>query len=537
MVHRGVRRRLPVGLQTLAKLRGPGADCYYVDKTAFLRRMVGEGSHYFLSRPRRFGKSLLVDTIRELFEGNRNLFAGLAIEPHWDWGAPRAVVLLDFAAGDYGQPGFLERSVTAQLAAREEAAGLAPCETDPSIRLSNLIRRLREQTGRRVVVLVDEYDRPILDPLIEGGGPRSARRETALANRNFLRGLYSVVKESDRHIRFSFLTGVSRFSPGASRSSNVSLFSGLNNLEDITLAPEYSAICGCTEDEIDAVFAPELVGLDREAIRDWYNGYCWRGPERVYNPFGLLKLFRSREFGSHWFETGSPAFLVETLVRRRFAAPELEGLVVNDADLAAFDVEHISARALLFQTSYLTIREERMDRVGRREYVLGYPNREVRTGLNQSLLRFMAGNPAQGRAPEARALDLLEARDADGLRRLFHAFYASIPHQWLQHGDIANYEGYYAGLFFTYFTALNVPLAAKENTNRGRLDMSARFAGRVFVFEFKVVERAGEVAVMAQLRERRYADRYRGLEEPVHLVAVEFSRERRNVVRIEIEDA
>ncbi len=524
-----VRRRLPVGLQSLAHLRGKGANCYYVDKTGFSRRMVEEGSHFFLSRPRRFGKSLLVDTLRELFEGNRELFAGLAIEPHWDWDTAHPVVLLDFAAGDFGRPGFLERSVTAQLAAREQAAGIAPCETDASIRLSNLIRSLRQQTGRGVVVLVDEYDRPILDALTEGSGPRAARREIALANRNFLRGLYSVIKECDRHVRFSFLTGVSRF-------SKVSLFSGLNNLEDITLDPRYSALCGYTEEDLNAVFAPELAGLDRDAIRDWYNGYCWRGPERVYNPYGLLRLFRRREFGSHWFETGSPGFLVETLFRRGFAAPELDGLVVTDSDLAAFDVEHISARTLLFQTGYLTIREERVDRVGRREYLLNYPNREVRTALNDSLLRFMAGGPARGRAPESRALDLLEARDAEGLRALFHAFYASIPHQWVQHGGIADYESYYAGLFFTYFAALNVRLATEESTNRGRLDMSAGLGGRVFVFEFKVIERAGEGAAMAQLRDRGYAERYRGSGEPVHLVAVEFSSERRSVVRVEIED-
>ena len=194
-----------------------------------------------------------------------------------------------------------------------------------------------------MVVLVDEYDKPILDALAEP--------EVARANRNFLRSLYGVIKDCDEHIRFCFLTGVSKF-------SKAGLFSGLNNLEDITLSPTYGAICGYTEDDLDTVFARELEGLDRDEIRRWYNGYSWRGPGKVYNPFDILLLFREREFGNHWFGTGTPTFLTDLLSRRRIATPALEGLVAGDDLLSAFDIDDMSTEALLFQSGYLTIAEE-----------------------------------------------------------------------------------------------------------------------------------------------------------------------------------
>ena len=210
-------------------------------------------------------------------------------------------------------------------------------------RFSSLLEALHELAGQPVAVLIDEYDKPILDAL--------EVPETARANRDFLRGLYAVVKDADAHIRFSFLTGVSKF-------SKVSLFSGLNNLTDITLDPRYSAICGYTETDLDTMFAPELPGLDRDEVREWYNGYNWRGAERVYNPFDILLLFRNREYGAWWFETGTSAFLVETLFRRRVSSLDLDGMVGSDDLLSTFDVDDIATEALLFQTGYLTIAGE-----------------------------------------------------------------------------------------------------------------------------------------------------------------------------------
>ena len=251
-----VRRRLPVGMQTFRELREDG--CYYVDKTHYIRPLIDGAKHYFLSRPRRFGKSLFLDTLKELFEGSAELFEGLAIHDGWDWSAHSPVVRLDFSQGDFMAPGYLHRNAMAQLDGLGRRAGVACAYDTAPERFSHLLETLHERTGERVAVLVDEYDKPMLDALEDP--------ELARANRNYLRGLYSTLKFADAHVRFSFITGVSKF-------SKVNLFSGLNNLTDITLDPRYSAICGYAEGDLDAVFAPELPGLDREAIREWYNGY------------------------------------------------------------------------------------------------------------------------------------------------------------------------------------------------------------------------------------------------------------------------
>ena len=334
------RRKLPIGIQTFRKLRE--GDYYYVDKTGLLGRLVDGGTHYFLSRPRRFGKSLLVDTLKELFEGNRPLFEGLAIHDRWDWTASNPVVRLDFGGGDFGNPEHLPQAALAQLDAAGEDAGVATRYDIASLRFQDLLKTLHLRTGRRVVVLVDEYDKPILDTL--------EMREVARANRDFLRGLYGTIKSSDAHVRFTLLTGVSKF-------SKVSLFSGLNNLQDITLDPRYATICGYAEADLDAVFAPELPGLDRNRVRDWYDGYGWAGAETVYNPFDILLLFDRREFGAYWFETGTPTFLIDTLVSRGVEAFALDDLFGSDELLSSFDIDDVAPEALLFQTGYLTIRE------------------------------------------------------------------------------------------------------------------------------------------------------------------------------------
>ena len=509
------RRKLPIGIQTFRKLREDG--CYYVDKTHPIGCLVDGGTHYFLSRPRRFGKSLFLDTLKELFEGSEELFEGLAIQGQWDWSARHPVVRLDFSQGDFSVPGYLHRNAMAQFDGLERRAGVACGYDTAPERFSHLLEMLHERTGERVVVLVDEYDKPILDALED---PDLAR-----ANRNYLRGLYSTLKFADAHIRFSFITGVSKF-------SKVSLFSGLNNLRDITLDARYSAICGYTEADLDAVFAPELPGLDREAIREWYNGYSWLGGEKVYNPFDILLLFDSREFKAHWFETGSPRFLVDLLAERRVRSVDLDGMRGTEELLSAFDVGAIGTEALLFQTGYLTIRGEER-RGARTSYRLGYPNREVRLGLNESLLRHWVRNDAARVRNTDRLYDLLAAKDFAGLEALFRSFFASIPYEWYTNNDIANFEGYYASVFYSHFAALGLDVAVEESTNRGRLDMAVRFEGRVYVFEFKVVEQAGEGGAMAQLKDRGYADKYRAPDVDVHLIGVEFSSASRNVVTFE----
>ena len=512
-----MKRRLPIGIQTFREIREDG--CYYVDKTAYIRRLLDEGTHYFLSRPRRFGKSLFLDTCKELFEGSEALFEGLAIHDSWDWSVRHPVVRLSFGKGNFKLPGYLHTNLMAQLDGVERDTGVKSEYATGPERFSHLVESLHRRAGQRVVVLIDEYDKPILDALDVP--------EVARANRDDLRGLYAVIKDSDAHIRFSFLTGVSKF-------SKVSLFSGLNNLTDITLDPRYSAICGYSDADLDTVFAPELPGLDRDAIREWYNGYGWLGEERVYNPVDILLLFRNRKFGAWWFETGTPAFLVETLFRRRVSSVVLDGMLGTDALLSAFDVDDIATEALLFQTGYLTIREE-TSLGGKALYRLGYPNREVRQSLNECLLEYLVRDASRRTTNSIRLAELLESNDFDGMKALFHAFFASIPYEWYTNNDIARYEGCYASVFYSYFAALGLDITVEDSTSHGRLDMAVRFNGNVYLFEFKVVEMAGEGAAMAQLEARGYAEKYRGAGEPIHLVAVEFSRDTRNVVAFEVE--
>ena len=511
--------KLPLGIQTFRQVRE--GDFYYVDKTGYIQRLVTEGKHYFLSRPRRFGKSLLLDTIKELFEGNEPLFRNLDIHARWNWSVRHPVLRLDFAAGNFRKPDYLYANLMAQLDVLEERIGVATRYDTPAERFGHLIRTASEQAVQPAVVLVDEYDQPIVDALDK---PLVAR-----ANRDDLRGLYSVIKSHDADIRFSLLTGVSKF-------SKASLFSGLNNLSDITVDRRYATVCGYTDNDLDTVFAIELQGLDRQAIREWYNGYDWRGSEKVYNPFDILLLFDRREFGAHWFETGSPAFLIETLLKRRVHSLALEEMMGAEDLLSRFDVEDIATEALLFQTGYLTIAEEK-NLGGKTLYRLGYPNREVKQGLNEQLLRTMGPDRSRQGMHDVRLYELLEANDFSSLEALFRAFFASIPYEWYINNDIANYEGYYASVFYSWFAALRLDTTVEDSSSHGRLDMAVRFQGSVYLFEFKVVELAPSGSAMAQLKAKRYADKYRGSVGPVWLIGVEFSRETRNLVSLDVERA
>ena len=458
--------------------------------------------------------------MKEFFDGNQALFAGLYVHDRHDWSKRHPVVRLSFGA-DFKDPDLLEANVMDQLAAAERRAGVGCEYLTAAGRFAGLLEALHGHTGRRVAVLVDEYDKPILDPL--GDAPEVAR-----ANRDYLRGLYGVIKDSDAHVRFTFLTGVSKF-------SKVSVFSVLNNLTDLTLDRRYSSICGSTERDLDTVFAPELAGLDRERVREWYNGYRWRGEEKVYNPYDVLLLLDTREFAAHWFETGTPAFLVDTLLERRVASVSLDTMVSTGDLLAAFDVGKIGTEALLFQTGYLTITGGE-ELGGEALYRLGYPNREVRQSLNRVLLRHLVQDAERQTANSIRLARLLEAHDCAGLKELFHSFFASTPYEWHASTDIANYEGYYASVFYSYFAALGYEIVVEESSSHGRLDMAVRTGGHVYLFEFKVTEMSPPGSALAQLRERDYAAKYRGSGEPIHLIGVEFSRRTRNVTAFEVAD-
>ncbi len=512
------RKSLPIGIQNLKEIRTGGF--YYVDKTRFACRLASEGKYFFLSRPRRFGKSLFLDTLKELFECNRALFAGLYADTHWDWSTPGPVIRISFGSGVVRGREELDRRIRQQLIDIRRELSLAepdaPAE-DIAGTFTHLIRDAAAQYGQRAVVLIDEYDKPILDNL--------SAPEAAIEAREGLKNLYSVLKDADPWLRFVFLTGVSKV-------SKVSLFSGLNNLRDITLLSEYSDICGYTDSDVDTVFAPELPGLDRDEVRRWYNGYNWGG-EPVYNPFDLLLLFQNRAFKPYWFETATPSFLVKLLAERQFFTPDLDTLVTNETLLGRFDVQDISTEALLFQAGYLTIRDIQELVRGKHLYSLTYPNLEVQISLNEALL------PALGLAGDVALLNgvklLAALREADlpALHTHLQALFAAIPHDWHRNNPIAQYEGYYASVFYSHFAALGLSVTVEEASRQGRVDMVLAHAGHVYLFEFKTVADTAQGHALQQIIARGYADKYRGRGDTVHLIGVEFSRSQRQVVGFE----
>ena len=513
------RRKLPIGIQTFSDIREDGY--YYVDKTPFIEKLVNQNKYYFLSRPRRFGKSLLLDTLRCLFEGREALFEGLYIHDRWDWQNRYPVVRISFSNGVVNSREDLDENIRFQLQQQRAHLGV---NTAPPKRVADDFASLLESAhhvhGQRVVVLIDEYDKPILDNLLNP--------EVARALREGLKNLYSVLKDADPYLHFVLLTGVSKF-------SKVSLFSGLNNLRDITLSSDYAAICGYTDDDISRIFAPELPGLDRNEIRRWYNGYRWGGQEvsSVYNPFDVLLLLEERKFSPYWFETATPTFLIDILKQRGVFTPALSQLQTEAELLGRFDIDHIATEALLFQTGYLTVHSVEEPITGYWLYTLGYPNHEVATSLNQALLPALGvQEPATERLTLFRAL---QHHDLGALETHLKALFAGLPHDWYRNNPIAKYEGHYASVFYSHFAALGVGVTVEDASNKGKVDMSVDFGGYLYLFEFKVVEQKPQGKALEQIKAQGYADKYRASGKPIHLVGVEFSSIERQVVAFDVE--
>jgi hypothetical protein len=513
------RRRLPIGIQTFADIRR--GHYYYVDKTPHIERLVNQNKYYFLSRPRRFGKSLLLDTLACLFEGRQDLFEGLYIHDRWDWQQTWPVIRLSFGSGVMRSRKELDERIRYQLRANRERLGLpALPPTDIPGKFENLVSQAHQHFGQPAVILIDEYDKPILDNILDADRARELREG--------LKNLYSVLKDADPHLQFVMLTGVSKF-------SKVSLFSGLNNLNDITLDAPFATICGYTDADIDSVFAPELPGLERQAIKEWYNGYRWgdQSVTAVYNPFDVLLLFQKREFGAYWFESATPTFLVDVLKQRGVFTPSLDRWETEYELLSQFDVDQISTEGLLFQTGYLTLQNVTQPMLGYRQYMLGFPNREVETSLNHALLPALGveDGPRQRRT----LFSCLKSHDLTALETHLKALYAGLPHDWYRNNPIAQYEGHYASVFYSHFAALGLDVTVEDASHHGKVDMTVKFGGHIYLFEFKVVEQLPEGKALEQIKLKGYADKYRASGQPIHLIGVEFSREQRQIVAFEVE--
>jgi hypothetical protein len=508
------KRPLPISIQTFRKLR-EGGFCY-VDKTAHIATLTQDSGAYFLSRPRRFGKSLLLDTLKELFEGSEELFRGLYIHDRWDWEQHYPVIVLDFAAGVIDSRAALDQRIRRLIENNGERLGIE-CDwhnNDIPGCFGDLIRRAHTHYGQPVVVLVDEYDKPILDNI--------DHPECAAEIREGLKNLYSVLKAQDAHLRFVFMTGVTKF-------SKVSLFSGLNQLNDITLAPRFATICGYTQQDLESTFGAHLEGVDWDEVRRWYNGYAFLG-EPVYNPHDILLFIdKGYSFRNYWFETGSPSFLIKLFQRRRYFLPSLEQIEVSEEILDSFDVERINPITLLFQSGYLTIADVQT-RIGRLIFHLTVPNQEVRLALNDQFISGYTGIEEQRFHFQEGLYDCLTCGDLDGLVVMIKRLFAGIPWRNFTGNDLPESEGYYASVLYAFLASLNAEIIPEDLTNHGQADLTVRIAGYTYVMEFKlergtaaskvVAEQAkgtteaesDEVAnpALAQIQARGYSEKYRG---------------------------
>ena len=524
-------RVMPIGAQSFEVLRSN--QCVYVDKTRYVYQLISQSRVYFLSRPRRFGKSLLLSTLDAYFSGKQELFKGLYLEQAELEFAAREkreawqqypVLYLDLNAERYAQPHDLENALNTHLVRWEQRYGKEASEATFSSRFMGVIRRAHEKTGRQVVVLIDEYDKPLLDTL--------DKSELNGTYRDILRAFFSVIKSSDRYLRFAFLTGVTRF-------SKVSVFSGLNNLRDISLLSDFAGICGITEQELEANFAPEIetlgneLGETRDAtlaiLKKRYDGYLFaRKGENVYNPFSLLNVFASRELSDYWYATGTPTFLVEYLKAAHYNIPDLEGNVrLDESDLEANRTDSRNPLPILFQAGYLTIKEyQAMFNV----YRLGFPNDEVRYGFMKNLLDGFAPTLyGAGVAASDFARDMLEGKVDEFMTRM-RSMLSGIPYSTVSSEEmVALRERDYQVSVYLIFSLMGQFVQTEVHNSVGRADCVVHTRDVIYVFEFKLWSKGTPQEALAQIKANGYDTPFRASGKRVVLIGVSFDEQKRTI--------
>ena len=505
-------KKLPIGIQNFREIITEGY--YYVDKTLFIEKLL-EGKYYFLSRPRRFGKSLFLDTLKEFFSGNKELFKDLYIYERWDWKVKYPVVKISFGSGDFSTKEKFIESLFADLRMLSEQYEIELKENLLNKQLEEFIKKIYKKYNQKVVVLIDEYDKPILD-VIEN-------KEIAKENQLVLKNFFSALKELDPYLKFVFLTGVSRF-------SKVSMFSGLNQLRDITLSSDFATICGYTQKDLETIFADRLKEFDKNQLQKWYNGYNWLG-EKVYNPFDILLLFAEKSFKPFWFETGTPTFLIKLFKENNYFLPEIENLQVGEELLSNLDVENIYPENLLFQSGYLTI-EEMIPGPLKTSYKLSYPNFEVRTSFNHYFFLYLTPPSTIKNQLEAKILQAFTSNQLNNLKEILTSFFASIPYDWYRKNELDKYEGYYASVVYALFNGAGFDVIAEDITSKGRIDLSVFYQNQAYLIEFKVVDEV-ERNALEKLEKKKYFTKYKEHYQDIYLIGIEFSKKERNIVDFE----
>ncbi|WP_425422401.1 AAA family ATPase [Phaeodactylibacter xiamenensis] len=511
--------KLPIGIQDFGELRRGGY--VYVDKTELIHRMVTMGKPYFLSRPRRFGKSLLVSTLKALFEGKRELFEGLWIENRWDWQQTNPVLHFSFEAIDYDKRG-LEEALQLHLRMKAEAFNLKLERLGSKEQLAELIQKIAAKHGQ-VALLIDEYDKPITDYLNEENIGQ------AKANRDLLREFYGVLKSADEHLRLIFITGISKF-------AKVSIFSNLNNLSDLTLHRTYATLTGYTQSELEYYFEPHLYAAGQalelstavllDKIREWYNGYSWDGRNKVYNPFGIISFLDQQAFMNFWSASGTPRLIVEQMRQQQLYA--MEEVPIKSFIFEHFDLDHIALVPLLFQSGYLTVKSANL-LTG--EYVLHYPNKEVRESMYAFLLQELSPEPTRHNTGRT-VHDLQQAFAQDNLeqvRDILDSVLADLPYETFDKTS----EGLFHGLVHILFNYLGLYCKSEVHSARGRADAVVQMPQTIYIFEFKIHQTATEA--LQQIRERDYAQRFRSSGKRVLGIGVHFDGQERRIAGWEVE--
>jgi len=521
-------RRLPIGMQDFRDIRENGF--VYVDKTMFIWQLVNASKSYFLSRPRRFGKSLFISTLYSFFSGEKELFKGLYIEDRENARGDKAwtkypVIYFSLSGGQYNDPDGLTNTLDDVLTQIEEQYEIDRYDTDLSNRFKNIIRKLHEKTGQQVVVLVDEYDKPLLSTMISN----PAQEEK---NRQLYKGFFSVLKDMDGYLRFVFFTGVTKF-------SKVSIFSDLNQLNDISMDDEYSGICGITEDEMERDFDPEVHALAAanqltydqcvERLGQMYDGYHFsRNGEGVYNPFSLLNAFAKRDFGSYWFESGTPDILIKKLQNSDMQLPELvDGVEATESEIMNYRAEDDNPVPLFYQSGYLTIGSYDNEF---RSYVLRFPNNEVKYGFLNSLLPCVL-HRSGSESPRSlnRMITDLRKGEADSFLTRLTALFASIPYP---EGRAPQYEGEWSRQLYLILSLMGAYTSCEVHMATGRADCVVQTADYIYVFEFKLDAPVEEA--MKQIDDRGYTIPYTADQRKLYKIGVVFSTEKRNIADYQI---
>ena len=536
-----IARKLPVGIQSFKDLREK--KFLYVDKTEYLFQLVNSGKVYFLSRPRRFGKSLFLSTLAAYFLGQKELFTGLYLEKAEEEQAVQEnraaweaypVMYLDFNIGNYTDPKALDERLHVLLESEESSYGIETGEKEQPFfasRFEKLLKTAYKQTGKQVVILVDEYDKPLLQTM-------GVNEELNEQYRNMLKAFYSVIKTCDQYIRFAFLTGVTKF-------SKISIFSDLNNLRDISMEKQYAGICGITQEELETTFQPEIQVLADEQeldyqhalanLKRWYDGYLFHpAGEGMYNPYSVLSALVKKEIKSYWFSTGTPTFLVKYLKEAHYYIPDLDGNVeLNESGLETYRAAAEDALPILFQAGYLTIKEYISDV---RLYRLGFPNDEVRYGFLENLLPAYSAIPlTQGGAWVARFVQDIRGGKLDSFMERMQSLIAGIPYDNFTEENLKLREQNYQAAVYLIFKLMGQFVQTEEHCSTGRIDCVVRTVDSIYLFEFKLSSNGNAEDALNQIKEKHYAEKYLVDGKKIVLIGSSFDEEKRTVKEWKVE--